>query len=289
MTTPAARPVALIPATPQRLWGPPAVANFALGGLGAGFYLVAVAAAALGASPAVALASWLGPALVLAGFAAVAAEAGRPLRGPRVLRRVRTSWMSRELVLGAAFAGLAGAGLLVASPLLRLLAALAATGVVLAQGFLVRRARGVAAWDVAVMPAVFLLSALLAGAGLFLAVETAAGRPPGGGVLGSTLFLLVLGTFVWLVYVTWSADDAIVRATRPLRDGAAAIAVTAGGYVLPFALTVVALALGEAGAALAAGVLMVVAQVQAKWLLILTVGDLRPITLANLGLQRRLS
>jgi hypothetical protein len=38
---------------------------------------------------------------VLAGFAAVAGEAGRPLRGPRVLWKVRTSWMSRELWIGA--------------------------------------------------------------------------------------------------------------------------------------------------------------------------------------------
>ena len=38
-----ANPVELIPPAPQTLWGKPAVANFVLGGLGAGFYVAAVA------------------------------------------------------------------------------------------------------------------------------------------------------------------------------------------------------------------------------------------------------
>src|SRR3972149_3283401 len=102
-TSVAARSVELIPATPQRLWGKPAVANFALGGLGAGLYLAAVVEVWLGAPGAVNVASWLGPVLVLAGFVAVATEAGRPLRGPRVLTRLRTSWMSRAPGGGGVF------------------------------------------------------------------------------------------------------------------------------------------------------------------------------------------
>ena len=96
-------PVELIPAQRQRLWGWQAVANFTVGGIGAGLYGMAVLVAGFERTPAVALASWLAPLLVLAGFAAVAGEAGRPLRGPRVLWKVRTSWMSRELWIGGAF------------------------------------------------------------------------------------------------------------------------------------------------------------------------------------------
>src|SRR5512146_640345 len=111
MSEPVARPADMIPATRQRRWGLPAVANFGLGGVGAGFYVAAALAARLDAAPALTLASWLGPALVLAGFAAVAAEAGRPLRGARVLTRLASSWMSRELALGLLFAAAAGAEL----------------------------------------------------------------------------------------------------------------------------------------------------------------------------------
>src|SRR5262245_57845524 len=117
-------PVELIPATPQRLWGAPAVANFALGGLGAGFYATAVLAARFEASTTVSLAAWLGPLLVFAGFAAVATEAGRPLRGARGLARVRTSWMSRELVLGGVFAAAALAEWVTPSPTQRAAAVL---------------------------------------------------------------------------------------------------------------------------------------------------------------------
>src|SRR5512132_3518267 len=96
-------PVELIAAQRQALWGWPAVANFALGGTGAALYAFASLASSFERSPAVALVSWLAPLLVLAGLAAVASETGRPFRGPRVLRQVRTSWMSRELWLGAIF------------------------------------------------------------------------------------------------------------------------------------------------------------------------------------------
>src|SRR6266496_1975910 len=57
------RPVELIPSRRQALWGWPAVLNFVLGGLGAGLYVTAVVAAGFGRSPAVTVASWLGPTL----------------------------------------------------------------------------------------------------------------------------------------------------------------------------------------------------------------------------------
>src|ERR1700693_4417217 len=104
-------PAELIPAQRQRLWGWQAVANFTLGGVGAGLYGTAVIVAGLERTAAVVLASWLAPLLVLAGFAAVAGEAGRPLRGPRVLWKVRTSWMSRELWIGGVFVVLVRAGI----------------------------------------------------------------------------------------------------------------------------------------------------------------------------------
>lgn len=281
--------VELIPARRQTLWGWPAVVNFAAGGAGAGLYLVAVLAGRFGAAPLLTLASWLGPALVLAGFGAVAMEAGRPLRGPRVLARVGTSWMSRELWLGGAFVLLAGAELVWPAPALRIAAALAALGFATAQGCILRRARGIAAWDVAVMPLAFLASALLSGVGLALAVEVAAGRPPGAGELGVAMPLVVLGALVWLGYVTWSGEPAFAGATLPLREGPIAIAIVGGGYVAPFLLLGLAVALPGASAAAAAlaGALLVLGQAGAKSVLILTAGRLRPVTLANLSLQRR--
>ena len=281
----------MLPAQRQALWGWPAVVNFALGGLGAGWYVVAVLAAGFERSPGVTVASWVAPVLVLAGFVAVAGEAGRPLRGPRVLTRLWTSWMSRELVIGIAFVLLLVADLLFPLRLHRAQALVAAVLLALAQGFIVRRARGVTAWDVSLMPPLFLLSALLSGAGAYLLVEAAAGRRPAPSTVGAVLALVVVGLVAWKRYLVWSAEAAFVRAVAPLRDGTSALAIEGAGYGLPFLLGLLALAAPAAAAPLLglAGALLVAGQVYAKARLIRAAGQLRPITLAVTLSRRRSS
>lgn len=272
----------MLPARPQTLWGWPAVINFALGGLGAGWYIVALLAAGLERSPGVTAASWAVPVLVLAGFAAVAGEAGRPLRGPRVLRRLGTSWMSRELLIGIAFVLLIAADLAFPLRVHRAQALVAATLLAVAQGFILRRARGIPAWNVPIVPALFLLSALLSGAGMYLVVEAAAGRPPQPAVVGAVLGLVVIGFFAWARYLVWSREPAFVQSVATLRQRRSALVIEAGGYGLPVLLGLLALATpAAAGPLLAlAGALLVAGQVQAKACLIRAAGRLRPITLA---------
>ncbi len=282
-------PVALIPPATQRLWGLPAVVNFGLGGLGAGAYVIAALAAGFGPSPPLTVASWLGPALVLAGFLAVAGEAGRPLRGVRVLARVATSWMSRELWLGGAFIALVALDLMAPSAAVKTLAAVAAALFAVAQGFILRRARAMAAWDVSVMPVVFLLSALASGMGALLVVGVVTGQAGASAPLGSTLAVVTVGLVVWLAYLTWSRDGAFLAATASLRDATSGIVVAGGGFVAPFALAAAALtvpALAPAAQA-AAGTLMVVAQLYTKWMLVVRAGQMRPVTIPHLALQRR--
>jgi DMSO reductase anchor subunit len=279
----------LLPGGPQTLWGWPAVINFALGGLGAGWYIVAVLAAGLERSPGVTAASWTAPFLVLAGFAAVAGEAGRPLRGPRVLRRLRTSWMSRELLIGIAFVLLVAADLAFPLRLHRAQALVAAGLLALAQGFILRRARGIPAWDVSIMPALFVLSALLSGGGTYLLVEAAAGRPPARAVVGAVLMLVVVGFVAWARYCVWSPEPAFTRAVASLREGRSGLLIDGAGYGLPFALGLLGLAApAAAGPLLAlAGALLVAGQVYAKARLIRATGRLRPITLAISVSKRR--
>jgi formate-dependent nitrite reductase membrane component NrfD len=278
----------LVPATVQTLWGWPAIVNFTLGGLGAGFYVMAALAAGFGPSATVRAAAWLGPLLVLAGFAAVATEAGRPLRGPRVLARVRTSWMSRELWLGVAFALLAVGALRTEGPGPRAVAAMAGAGLALAQGQILRHARGVAAWSVPPMPWVFLTSALVSGAGLLLLLEPWSGRPLNR-LLGMALVALVVHLCVWWLFVSWSSDEAFVHGLRPLRDGSSGLVMVVGGYLLPSLLAALAVALPPLGPALAtaAGALMVAGQAWMKAALIRQAGQLRPITLPSERLHRR--
>jgi len=281
--------VELIPARRQTLWGVPAVANFALGGTGAGLYVAAAIAIRLGSSPSLTLASWLGPALVLAGFVAVSTEAGRRWRGARVLTRVATSWMSRELVLGGLFVIFAAGEFVAPSAGQRLAATVAAVALVLAQGFILRQARGVTAWSVPPMPLVFLQAALVGGAGLMVILDVVLRVPLDGAVMAAVVALLPGAAIVWLAFVTW-ADGAFADATRPLREGGVALAIFGAGYVAPFALFALALALRDGVVAPAlAGLLMVGIQAYAKAVLILRCGQLRPITVPHLRLARRSS
>jgi DMSO reductase anchor subunit len=282
------RPIELIPSRRQALWGWPAVLNFALGGLGAGLYVVAAAAAGFDRSPTVTAASWLGPLLVLAGFVAVATEAGRPFRGPRVLTRLATSWMSRELWIGGAFVLFVATDLAFPLRIHRALAVAMALALALAQGFIVRRARGVTAWDVPLMPLLFLFSALISGSGLYLVIEVISGRRPDGAVLGGVLALLAGGLFVWTRYIRWSVEPAFAEAIAPLTSGRGGHVIVCGGYTAPLGLIPLGVLLPAVAplALLVAGALMVGAQFHAKTLLILSAGQFRPITLAGLRMQK---
>jgi DMSO reductase anchor subunit len=273
--------VELIPPQRQMLWRWPAVVNFVLGGLGAGWYAIALLAAGLERSPAVTVASWAAPALVLAGFAAVASEAGRPLRGLRVLTRVRTSWMSRELALGVTFVLLVVLDLALRLWWCRALALVAALLLAVAQGFILRHARGVPAWDVSLMPTLFLLSALLSGGGAWLAMEALGGRPIGPWRLVALLALVGVGFAAWTRYLNWSSDRVFVRAVAPLQERRAAAAIEQFGYIAPLVLGLLAIAVPGAALLLLAlaGLSLIAGQVNAKARLILLVGRLRPITL----------
>jgi len=286
----AVKPIDLLPSRPQTFWGWPAVLNFFLGGLGAGFYVVTVLAEGPdGRSAVMTLAAWLAPACVLVGFAAVAAEAGRPLRGPRVLLRVGTSWMSRELWLGGAFVALVLAdGLRPLGPL-RAGAAVAALVLAIAQGFIVRGARGIPAWNVPVMPTLFGLSALVSGGGLYLVVAVSVRRVPSVPALAAVLMLLIGGVWMWVRYLTWSSEAAFTEAVAPLTRGREARLVVGAGLMAPLLLTAGAAAWSAVAApALAlAGILMVLGQLHAKARLVLTAGRLRPVTLAGLRIKGR--
>jgi DMSO reductase anchor subunit len=282
-------PIELIPGEPQTVWHAPAVLNFALGGLGAGGYVSAALLSGLEPSPALATAAWLGPALVFAGFGAVAAEAGRPLRGPRALARLATSWMSRELWLGGVFAALAAAEFVAPSRGQRLLAVIAALGLAAAHGLILRRARAIAAWDVGIMPLVFVASALVSGTGLYAVIEGVAGRPPSPALSATIPAVVIAGLGVWDWFLGWTRREAFVQAIRPLRRGRARVGIVGVGFGAPLVLAGVAVAwpAWALPATALAGALMIAGQLHAKSALIGDAGRLRPITLPGLRLPGR--
>lgn len=288
LTLTAPTSVTLIPGQRQKFWGKPAVANFACGGLAAGFYMVAAAAGQFDASPVLTIASWLSPVLVLAGFIAVAAEAGRPWRGLRVLRRVSSSWMSRELWLGGLFVALAGGEFVAPSSGQRMLAAVLAGAFVVAQGLILRQACGIAAWNVAVMPPLFVVSAVLAGTALYTLGDTVTHGTPGVMLLGAILIELPIGAGAWLTYLRASREAAFVNATRVLRQGSLAMWLLVAGYVVPFVLVGLAVVLSlRTSLATLAALFVIGGQIHAKAAIVLSAGQLRPIGFAHPSLHRR--
>lgn len=277
----------LLPAVRQTLWGRLAVANFFLGGTGAGAYVVAAALSGLQPSPSLAAASVLGPALVVAGFLCVAAEAGRPLRAPFVLRRVRSSWMSRELWAGGAFIACSVADTL--SPWIgfRLLAGVAALILILAHGLILSRARGVAAWNVPLMPVVFATSGLLGGGGLLGITSPVVGDGGSVRLAWATVGLIVLSGGSWTAYLVWRGDSAFRRAAAPLRQGVALAGILGVGHLAPLLLLTVGLWLPSfaAPSLLLSGMGILIGTLRAKAGLLLQAGQLRPITLAALRVR----
>ena len=102
---------------------------------------------------------------------------------------------------------------------------------------------------------------------------------------------LVAGLFGWVHYVTGSREENFCRAVLALSNPRAAGLIVGGGYVVPVVLVILGVAMpGLAVLALSlAGALMIGGQLYAKALLILAAGQFRPITVAGLRLQRRVS
>lgn len=276
----------LLPALGQTLWGRLAVANFFLGGAGAGAYVVAAMLSGFERFSILLVASLLGPALVLTGFLCVALEAGRPLRGPFVLRKMGSSWMSRELWAGGAFCLFVAADLLRPFLWFRLGAVAAALLFALAQGAILWRAKGVSAWSVPLMPPLFLASALVSGAGV-MGVTLPLVRA--GAVTVWMAGLIVLSAVAWAGYRLWPGDAAFRQATASFRADRTVARVFVVGHLFPFFLLMFDLWEPAVVWTVLAGVLVLQGQLQAKTWLILRAGELRPITIPHLGLRHALS
>jgi len=238
---------------------------------------VAVALAGFTLTPMLSVVRLLGPLLMLAGFLAVATEAGRPWRGLNLLRMVHRSWMSRELWAGLGFLLMASADLVWPAAIFRLLAVLAALLLIVSQGFMLYRARGVALWTIPLMPALFLTAGLLTGTGLLglfhAALEVSADNADL--LVWTSLGLIVLNGACWASLLDWRAVPACRDAVAGLKSESVLTRTLGMGHLLPLVLLVV---FGAAALPLA-GVIVLMAGGFLKALLILQAGQFRPIAI----------
>lgn len=286
----------LIKPQKQKVWKLPAVVNFTCGGIGTGFYLLALLVPLAKNGDWLALlqsnADWLsfafqaalfkllGPAFVAIGFVALTTEAGRPQRGINLFRHLRRSWMSRETLAFAIFVPFAALDWLVPNPILRAIAAFGAIFLMFCQGMIPYRARGVTAWNVSLMPIYFVTAGFATGGGLLLVVLTLFGLgtlPVMPTLVGVELIALIANLLLWALYLTRGERD-FQFATQDLRDARYLLGIVVLGHALPVLLLA---GFGSSPVVLAiAGLLALFGSAMQKWGIVIDAGYLRAIVLS---------
>jgi DMSO reductase anchor subunit len=235
----------------QWIWRWPAVANFVLGGAGAGSYLLffvleityaGIDIASLGGTI-----KLLTPLMVCLGFAALTLEAGRPLRGFYMFSRLRRSWISVEISAGSAFIFLAVLDLLFPSAVFRLPAVLTGLIYLASHGFIFYHARAVTAWNTWPVHLLFFASALSAGGGLMLIAGFFQKTVPGDHILMAVQISLVLEMAAWAIYLMTSSDRNFINSTAFLRRPVSLFFINGLGQLFPFVAITGLLVLGSAG------------------------------------------
>ncbi len=152
----------------QTWWDYKAAMNFSLGGLGAGYAIIAwLAHVALGLSRDALLGSYvLAGAIIAVGLCFVFLKIKRKLRFLKVLLRPQSSWMTRETYFVGVFYPAVLADLIWPHPALHAVVAAAALGFLVSQALILQRAKGIPAWRVPLMPWMLGLTGLLEGIGL---------------------------------------------------------------------------------------------------------------------------
>jgi len=151
----------------QRYWDWRALGNFSCGGTGTGLVIAAALAWATGAQSILALLVGLG--FVGLGLLFVWFEIGRPWRAINVFFHPRTSWMTREALLGPPLMA-SGAAALFLDFRFVLLAALFAAGYLYCQARMLHASRGIPAWCQKELPLLIIATGLAEGTGLYLLV-----------------------------------------------------------------------------------------------------------------------
>ena len=229
----------------QNIWGRLAAANFIIGGTGIGVYLVSflqalvvVGSSAFSEPMPFGLIS---PLMVSIGFIFLGVEAGRPLKGRFAFYRPRRSWISRETIAFGIFIPSATLELIIPHPSLRLLAVIAALGLLISQGFIVYHARAVTAWNVPILPIFFITSNLASGFGLLLILMALGGLFPDQSTYIIGFIIAGFNLVIWCVYIIGSRSTLFFSATRILRHTHSLILTVGLGHVIPLLLLLILL------------------------------------------------
>lgn len=152
----------------QKFWDMRATANFFFGGMSSGFAIMAFVAYLFGEISGRSLTlAYVGAAAVMSvGLFAVFLEIGRKSRAIFALKKISTSWMTREIWAAIAFFALVATDFVFNNFFLHVVTAVAAVAFLYCQARILHAARGIVAWRVAEIPVMLVTGGLLEGTGL---------------------------------------------------------------------------------------------------------------------------
>lgn len=227
---------------PKKLevWKWPAVVNFTMGGMAAGFYIISLFITTFN-SDLYTVSQYnklklLAPLMMVMGLLILTLEAGRPLRVFYLLNNLGNSWMSREVLFGAVFIMASISECFWPNTILIIIASVAALGFVISQGLIIYSARAVIAWNVPLIPLLFIASGFTLGEGMVLLI-TAIGRMDiGSNIILTGLVFLVVNLVLLVIYL-YSTDSLTFReVTEKMRRSNYLVLTIGIGHLLPITL-----------------------------------------------------
>ena len=221
----------------QQHWDWRAAGNFIGGGTGSGM-MMAIAVLSV-FSPVSFFLILLALGCIGAGLFMVWLETGRPFRAPlNVFFNPRTSWMSREAMVGSALFPVALAAAWWGSSPLLIAAGMVALGFVYCQGRMLKASKGIPAWREPAVVKLIVTTGASEGTGLLLlsSVALAPNMPPflHPGLTTALVILLVLRMLSWRSYLGALNTGAPVETLRVLRNLDRPFVLL--GHLLPMAL-----------------------------------------------------
>jgi len=176
------------------------------GGLGGGLYLVSLYLNSLWGM----FIGWLIILLLKGGFHL--AYLGKPLRFWRIVLKPQTSWIARGLIFVALFIGFGAIQLAFAywlpgttwEVVFKILAGIMAFGVLIYTGFVMNYVNGIPLWNTGLLPVLFVITGVLDGFGLVLAIALGGGDIDIMVAETGSRVLLIVSALLITVYL-WSA------------------------------------------------------------------------------------
>jgi DMSO reductase anchor subunit len=227
----------------QTIWQWPAVVNLICGAMACGYYLInllvqgyAGTATDIVRFQATDLAA---PLLVLIGFASVGIEAARPSAAKYLLHHLRTSWMSREVLVGSLFILFSTLDAFFSGYSLKIPAALFAVGLLFSQAVMVNRCRSVTSWNHSISRPHFLVSGIYLGFGLLLITGVPDQNTLNPIMLWIGLIASIANLTIWHRYVFAAGEGSLNQALDPLRKTMPLTLTHGLGHLMPLVMILI--------------------------------------------------